>query len=161
MVVSLVQARRICSLLRLRDFSAPKPCPYDASAGTIAACGLLKLVRLLAKSDPSSAEKYLSSALKLIEDVLRECAAPGATLKDGRVDFGQDGWETILMHSTINGNPKATRQFMDHGLICEYSLACRCVTRVDCPDADYYLLEFGNEALKLQKGFKEGRVKIE
>lgn len=35
------------------------------------------------------------------------------------MDFGEGGWETILMHSTINGNPKATRQFMDHGLICE------------------------------------------
>jgi hypothetical protein len=102
-----------------RDFSAPKPCPYDASAATIAACGLLKLSRLLSKSDPASAEKYLARAFKLIEDTLRECAAPAAKLEGGSVDFGDGGWETILMHSTINGNPKATRQFMDHGLICE------------------------------------------
>ena len=101
------------------DFNAPEPTPYDASAGTIAACGLRMLSVLLLPTDAAAADYYLGRAFKLVEDVLRECAAPAAKLQDGKVDWGKDGWETILKHSTIAGNPKANRQFMDHGLICE------------------------------------------
>lgn len=57
------------------------------------------------------------------------------------------------MHSTINGNPKATRQFMDHGLICECIFGWSW-DLTDISDADYYLLEFGNEALKMQQAVK-------
>ena len=103
------------------DFNAPEPTPYDASAGTIAACGLRMLAVLLQPTDPRAADYYLGRAFKLVEDVLRECGAPQATLgSDGKVNWGEDGWETILKHSTIAGNPKANRQFMDHGLICEF-----------------------------------------
>ncbi|RSH81438.1 hypothetical protein EHS25_006794 [Saitozyma podzolica] len=119
----------------LWDFSAPQPCPYDASAATIAARGLQMLYQLLLPTDPQAAEMYLSKGFKLVEDVMRECGTGRATLQGGKVNWGEGGWETLLKHSTINGNEKATRRLMDHGLVY----------------ADYYLIEFGNEALKLQK----------
>ncbi|KAL8292646.1 hypothetical protein RQP46_001258 [Phenoliferia psychrophenolica] len=70
------------------------------------------------------------------------CVTPAASVKDGSIDFGEGGWETILKHSTINGNERAQRLLMDHGL--SY--------------ADYYLLEFGNESLKLQDDVASGRL---
>jgi hypothetical protein len=78
------------------DFDAPKPCPYDASAATIAARGLQMLYQLLLPKDKEAAEKYLVRGFKLIEDTLRECWASDATLVDGKVDFGKDGWEPLL-----------------------------------------------------------------
>jgi hypothetical protein len=78
------------------DFNAPKPCPYDASAATITARGLQMLYQLLLPTDQAAAEYYLTRGFKLIEDTLRECWASDATLKDGKVDFGKDGWEPIL-----------------------------------------------------------------
>lgn len=54
------------------------------------------LYQLLLPSDPKAADEYLRRAFKLVEDTLRECWASDASLKDGRVDFGKDGWETIL-----------------------------------------------------------------
>jgi hypothetical protein len=78
------------------DFSAPKPCPYDASAATITARGLQMLYQLLLPTDQAAAEEYLTRGFKLIEDTLRECWASDATLKERNVDFGKDGWEPIL-----------------------------------------------------------------
>ena len=78
------------------DFGAPKPCPYDASAATITARGLQMLYQLLLPTDQAAAEEYLTRGFKLIEDTLRECWASDATLIDGKVDFGKDGWEPIL-----------------------------------------------------------------
>ena len=80
-----------------RDFSAPTPCPYDASAGTIAARGLQMLHGLLMESNPTASKNYAARGEKLIRDVLRECLAPAAKLKDGKVDWGKGDWETILM----------------------------------------------------------------
>ena len=54
------------------------------------------LHQLLLPTDKVAAEHYLSAGFKLIEDTLRECATPGASLIDGKVDWGKDGWETIL-----------------------------------------------------------------
>ncbi|WWC66801.1 uncharacterized protein I206_100707 [Kwoniella pini CBS 10737] len=119
------------------DFRAPKPCPYDASAGTIAAVGMLWLYKLLQPTDKTAAEGYLNRAVKLIQDTIRECLTPQASLKaNGETDFGKDGWETLLAHSTIVGNPKSVRRLMDHGLVY----------------ADYYLVEFSNQLLKIQQG---------
>lgn len=84
----------------LRDFDAPKPCPYDASAGTIAARGLQMIYQLLLPTDNLAAEKYLARANKLIEDVIRECLTPAARLADGKVIWGEGDWETILQVST-------------------------------------------------------------
>ncbi|KAL1413228.1 hypothetical protein Q8F55_000981 [Vanrija albida] len=116
------------------DFDAPKPCPYDASAGTIAARGFQMLYELLLPSDPAAAEYYLSAGFKLIDDTVRECASPAASLKNGAVSWGEGAWETILQHSTINGNQYSNRRLLDHGLVY----------------ADYYYVEFANEALKLK-----------
>lgn len=78
------------------DFDAPKPCPYDASAATITARGLQMLYQLFLPTDPKAADEYLRRGFKLVEDTLRECWASDASLKNGKVDFGKDGWETIL-----------------------------------------------------------------
>lgn len=85
-----------------RDFKAPKPCPYDASAGAITAVGMLWLYRLLLPTDKAAAEGYLTRAIQLVQDVVRECLTPPASLKEnGEVDFGKDGWETILQVSIL------------------------------------------------------------
>jgi len=54
------------------------------------------LYQLLLPTDLEAAEQYLTRGFKLIEDTLRECWASDATLKNGKVDFGKDGWEPIL-----------------------------------------------------------------
>lgn len=103
-----------------RDFDAPDPAPYDASAATVAACGLLHLVKWLHGRHDACAMLYLARATRLIADTLKVCAAPAAALSaDGSVQWGEGGWETLLKHSTIAGNVKANRRLMDHGLICE------------------------------------------
>ena len=94
-----VCVRRLEPKLMCRDFKAPKPCPFDASAGIIAARGMQMLYQLLKSQDPKAAEEYLARANKLVEDILRECLSPAATLTDGKVDWGKDGWETLLMVS--------------------------------------------------------------
>ncbi|WOO79141.1 Unsaturated glucuronyl hydrolase [Vanrija pseudolonga] len=115
------------------DFDAPRPAPYDASAATITARAMQMLYTLLKDSEPDAAGYYLARGFRLIADVLRECKTPAANIVDGVVDFGEDGWETILQHSTINGNRHSPRKIMDHGLVY----------------ADFYLVQFGNEALKM------------
>lgn len=59
------------------------------------------LYQLLLPTDPKAADEYLKRGFKLVEDTLRECWASDATLKNGQVDFGKDGWETILSVSLI------------------------------------------------------------
>lgn len=130
-----------------RDFDAPEPTAYDASAGTIAANGLRMLSALLLASDPEAAEYYLERSITLVQDILRECLAPPVSLKQAtasgsghqqrseqgeqktevEVDWGQGGWESILMHSTSTGNPKR-EVLMDHGMICE----CNVLDRPGC-----------------------------
>ena len=107
------------------------------------------LYKLLRPACPVQADEYLARAFKLIEDVLRECRTASASLNvNGTVEWGDGGWETILevselslkkkltvaQHSTINGNRYSPRPLMDHGLVY----------------ADFYLIQFGNEALKLR-----------
>lgn len=44
---------------------------------------------------------------------------------------------------------------MDHGLVCEWSTCqIRSGKRLSYVDADHYLVEFGNEALKMQQAAK-------
>jgi hypothetical protein len=87
-----------------RDFKAPKPCPYDSSAAMIAARGLQMLHALLLPIDKSAAEEYLSKAFKLVGDTLGECASPRATLRGTNVNWGEGGWETLLMVSIFCQN---------------------------------------------------------
>jgi hypothetical protein len=60
------------------------------------------LYQLLLSTDREAAEQYLTRGFKLIEDTLRECWASDATLKNGKVDFGKDGWEPILAVSSFS-----------------------------------------------------------
>lgn len=88
------------------------------------------IYQLYLSTQPDLAEKYLTRANKLVNDIIRECLTPQASLHSGKVEWGEGGWETILQvrpsvywtdkiqHSTINGNHLATRRLMDHGLIC-------------------------------------------
>lgn len=92
------------------------------------------LYALLKDSDAVAAQAYLTAAFKLIDDIGRECAAPPASVHDGTVDWGSGGWETVLMHSTIDNNAGSPHPKKDHGLVY----------------ADYYWLEFANEAIKLK-----------
>lgn len=107
---------------------------------------MLMLYRLLRPTEPVAAEAYLERAFQLVRDTLGECKTADARLVDGKVDWGEGAWETILQHSTINGNRYSPRPIMDHGLVCEYPLGGDGLTL----DADYYLAEFANEALKLR-----------
>lgn len=94
----------------VRDFNAPEPTAYDASAGTITANGLLMLSTLLSPSDPSAGDYYLGRACKLIDDTLRECSAPRATIGDnGDVNWGEGGWESVLMHLSKEGGVDGSR----------------------------------------------------
>jgi hypothetical protein len=102
----------------------------------IAARGLQMLYTLLRSTETGAAERYLQAGFKLSDDTIRECATPAASISPkGVADWGHGDWETILKHSTINGNEHATHRLMDHGLVY----------------ADYYFVEFANEALKLKK----------
>lgn len=85
----------------IRDFDAPKPCPYDASASAATACGLLMLYRLLRPTNPLVAEQYLIKSFKLVDDLMRECRTGKATLQGDRVVWGEGGWETILEVSCV------------------------------------------------------------
>ena len=123
------------------DFRAPKPCPLDASAAMVAARGMQMLFILLNDKAPAEAAKYLTAAEALVDSTLRVCSAPSVKVsQEGHILWGEGHWEPILKHSTINGNPLATDQQLDQGLVY----------------ADYYLLEFENEALKI-KEFLEGK----
>lgn len=75
---------------------------------------------LLRDSEPEAAETYLAASFRLVRDVLRECAAPPAKLEADGVNWGEGGWEPILMHSTIDGNPYSAGAKLDHGLVCKY-----------------------------------------
>lgn len=57
---------------------------------------MLILFQILRPTDPTAAEAYLERAFQLVRDVLRECKTGEASLKDGKVDFGEGEWETIL-----------------------------------------------------------------
>ncbi|OXL05665.1 hypothetical protein C348_06184 [Cryptococcus neoformans Gb118] len=65
---------------------------------------------------------------------MRECRTGKATLEGDKVIWGEGAWETILEHSTINGNELATKRLLDHGLVY----------------ADFYFMQYGNELLKLR-----------
>lgn len=54
------------------------------------------LYQLLLPTEPAAAEEYLARGYKLIEDTIRECATPKATLSNGKVNWGEGDWEPIL-----------------------------------------------------------------
>jgi hypothetical protein len=62
----------------------------DATAATIAACGMLTLYRV------DKNEATLSKAFKLVKDTLALCKTGRASARSGGIDMGKDGWETLL-----------------------------------------------------------------
>lgn len=55
---------------------------------------------LLISEDSLAAETYRRKAFKLVSDTLRVCRTGLASLHDGKVSWGEGGWETILKAST-------------------------------------------------------------
>lgn len=88
-----------------RDFDCPKPTAWDASAGCVAACGCLMLFELLRPVNAPRAEEYLRSGFRLISNILASCLTPKASMKDGVMNWGLEGWETVLcvraMHTPV------------------------------------------------------------
>lgn len=115
---------------------------YDASAGVIAANGMLVLAQGLAgRGNHGAAARYVDAAIDLVEGILQHCLSPdGATVvhdetgeRRGTFKAGTKIFEGILMHSTVTNNPNLAIQVRNHGLVY----------------ADYYLLEFGTQLLRM------------
>lgn len=110
----------------------------DASAGMIAANGLLLLHQALQAVDPQRSSEYLAAALRIASDTVgyavdRSDAARFAVDEAGRVRVAPGTWDAILKHSTANNNASALMRYRDLGLVY----------------ADYYFLEFGNKLLRM------------
>lgn len=130
------------------DFDAPidetKPL-RDSSAGVIAANGMLILSQALrvrgSGYTDEDADRYLQASLDIIEDTLAlSLAAETAefvssdsekvAVKDTRTG---ETFASILKNATANANARDHHRYWDHGLVY----------------ADYYLLEFGNNLLRM------------
>lgn len=110
----------------------------DASAGMIAANGLLVLHQALQAQESGKSSPYLAAALRIARDtagyaVDREDSASFALGADGKVHVAPGTWDAILKHSTANNNKNALMRYVDLGLVY----------------ADYYFLEFGNKLLRM------------
>lgn len=57
------------------------------------------LYRAHLSSDPKKAREYMATSKKLMASIIQECYTPEASLKNGKVDFGPGGWETVLQVS--------------------------------------------------------------
>lgn len=128
----------------LWDFDAPiedhtNPL-RDSSAGTIAANGMLALSQSMAAlGNMVLAEKYRSTAIKIVTDTLEFCLsrekARIVQRKNGlHVENVEEGsrFDSILKNATANHNAYDLDRYSDHGLVY----------------ADYFLLEFGNQLLR-------------
>jgi hypothetical protein len=138
----------------LWDFDAPIDDPrhpvLDSSAGVIAAYGMLLLSESL-KADQQLvlSDSFFDAAIGVIKgllhDALAEEKARFAAVNPGR-ESGDDGiigvenvdvrksFDTILKNATANNNLGANRRYFNHGLVY----------------ADYYLLQCGNQLLKME-----------
>jgi hypothetical protein len=132
----------------LWDFDAPiedeaKPL-RDSSAGVIAANGMLLLSQSLAAlGDNTLAERYRTAAIRIVSDTLEHSLSnqkakfanhPGSTEKI-QVEDAMAGqrFDAILQNATANNNAHDHDRYSNHGLVY----------------ADYYLLEFGNQLLRM------------
>jgi hypothetical protein len=132
----------------LWDFDAPiedEANPLrDSSAGVIAANGMLLLSQSMsALGDEIMAERYRTAAIRIVSDTLgyslsnekaRFADHTGSTEKIQVQDVitGQR-FDAILKNATANHNAQDHDRYSDHGLVY----------------ADYYLLEFGNQLLRM------------
>ncbi|KFY53005.1 hypothetical protein V496_07997 [Pseudogymnoascus sp. VKM F-4515 (FW-2607)] len=132
----------------LWDFDAPiedESNPLrDSSAGVIAANGMLLLSQSMTElGDEILAERYRSAAMKIVTDTLEfSLSTEKARFVDHtgtpekiEVEDAVTGqrFDAILKNATANHNSNDHDRYSDHGLVY----------------ADYYLLEFGNQLLRM------------
>ncbi|KAL4993511.1 Six-hairpin glycosidase-like protein [Aspergillus recurvatus] len=154
--------RKIGRYVPLWDFDAPienEEDPLrDSSAGVIAANGMLLLAQALAGiaglaqdgeggSELDLANRYRALAMKIVTDTIeyslsREKASlrlvgGGSGTEGVRVQvqdvIPSERFDAILKNATANHNSQDHDRYSDHGLVY----------------ADYYLLEFGNQLLRM------------
>lgn len=131
----------------LWDFDAPiedvnRPL-RDTSAGVIAANGMLVLFQsLTGMGNHALATRYLKAATRIVKDTLDLALAKEKVRMhvdtSGQLTFHDvesTRFDAILKHATVNNNSSSFRdnKAKDHGLVY----------------ADYYLLEFGTQLLRL------------
>ncbi|KAL2813353.1 Six-hairpin glycosidase-like protein [Aspergillus cavernicola] len=139
--------RTIGRYVPLWDFDAPiedESNPLrDSSAGVIAANGMLLLSQSFrALGDEKLAERYYTAAMRIVTDTIEFCLSQekarvvqsGESIRVEDVVPGQR-FDAILKNATANHNSKEynSTRYSDHGLVY----------------ADYYLLEFGNQLLRM------------
>ncbi|OBT76948.1 hypothetical protein VF21_04149 [Pseudogymnoascus sp. 05NY08] len=132
----------------LWDFDAPiedESNPLrDSSAGVIAANGMLLLSQSMVElGDEILAERYRSAAIRIVTDTLEfSLSTEKARFADHtggaekiHVEDAVAGqrFDAILKNATANHNSNDHDRYSDHGLVY----------------ADYYLLEFGNQLLRM------------
>lgn len=128
------------------DFDAPdedsRPAPRDSSAGAIAANGMLVLSQgLAALGYDKLAARFRTYAVDIVRDLLNFALAPEkATLvrtMEGHLESRDVSpglhYEAIMKFGTANNNQHAMKRYANHGLVY----------------GDYYLVEFGNQLLRM------------
>lgn len=139
-VEKVVDGRMVGRYVPLWDFDAPvdEANPLrDSSAGVIAANGMLLLSQALLGEDEGLARRFRNAAMRIVSETVEfSYSREEARLLDGGKvvqDVSGERFDAILRNATANHNAKDLDRYSDHGLVY----------------ADYYLLEFGNQLLKL------------
>ncbi|GIC93492.1 glycoside hydrolase family 88 protein [Aspergillus udagawae] len=139
-VEKMVDGRMVGRYVPLWDFDAPvdEASPLrDSSAGVIAANGMLLLSQVLVGEDEGLARRFRDAAMRIVSETVEfSYSREEAMLVEGGQqvkDVSGQRFDAILRNATANHNAKDLDRYSDHGLVY----------------ADYYLLEFGNQLLKL------------
>ncbi|RLL95025.1 hypothetical protein CFD26_100905 [Aspergillus turcosus] len=138
-VEKMVDGKVVGRYVPLWDFDAPvdEASPLrDTSAGVIAANGMLLLSQALLGNDEKLARRFRDAAMRIVSETVEfSYSREEARFIDGRQveDVAGQRFDAILRNATANHNAKDLDRYSDHGLVY----------------ADYYLLEFGNQLLKL------------
>ncbi|KAL4901440.1 hypothetical protein BDW74DRAFT_187679 [Aspergillus multicolor] len=150
------------------DFDAPvdASCPRDTSAGMVACCGLVLLYKALKDSDPTAAQHYLSSALRILKGTVIKFMTPtplkfdvdsstaDLTVVTGNGHVKQPGTLTVSPAGAsigANGNGSTVQcpeTILDAATVCNYEFASRRWADHGLVYADYYFLLLGNMLLE-------------
>lgn len=134
--------RTVGRYVPLWDFDAPvedeRNPLRDSSAGVIAANGMLVLSQVLsADGQGRLGERYRSAAVRIVAETIEYSLAgeKARLVGEGLVEDVVPGerFDGILKNATANHNSQDHNRYSDHGLVY----------------ADYYLLEFGNQLLRM------------